>query len=264
MFYFDLFQLISGYSAMFLQIGFFMLFVSICYCVFKPNVKWNYLILSIPIVLIGIGFSFLDPYLNSWDEQYHALVAKNLAEDPSIPVLIKNGTSQLEYRNWTNNHVWLHKQPLFLYQIALSIKLFGANVFAVRLPSILLHTLTTLLCFSIAQRFLSRNFALLTAVLFGVSDYYNEYVSGAIGMDHNDVSFMLLIVFAHFSPKSILDRHKFNDLEIRNHKIAFINNTLKEIENVSPNVGVYYLKTNKELLPNIIFFNKTKTKVALN
>lgn len=481
MFYFDLFQCISSDSALFLKIGFFILFISICYCVFKPNVKWNYIILFIPILLIGIGFAFMDPYLNTWDEQYHALVAKNLSENPSIPVLMENGTSQLEYRNWTNNHVWLHKQPLFLYQIALSIKLFGANIFAVRLPSIILHALTTLLCFSIAKRYLKYNFALLATILFGVSDYYNDYVSGAIGMDHNDVSFMfyvvasfwawlkyqenksikwvyligvlcggailtkwlvglvvfsgwgitiiiferknlaewlnlfkaffisifialpwqiycaiyfpkeyfyelsnnskhftsvvenhggpflfywenmksafgkgdvirwiilaglilflyksfqknknfifavtcflvtylffslaqtklqgyvtivsifgfmmllipfqylfksiqtkfpfkrklkiptvlvmLLIVFVHFSPKSILDRHKFNDLEIRNYKIAFINNTLKEIENVSPNVGVYYLKTNKELLPNILFFNKTKTKVVLN
>lgn len=479
--YINLFNSISPTCINLFLVGLFFLIATIVLFNYQANKKFYYGAMGLSIVFISSGFALIDPYLNSWDEQYHALVAKNLVNNPSVPVLIKNSTSVLDYRNWTNNHVWLHKQPLFLYQIALSIKIFGANVFAVRFPSIILHALTTVLCFSIAKRFLLNNFALLAALLFGVSDYYNDYVSGAIGMDHNDVAFMfyvvasfwawlkyqdskskkwvyligvlsggailtkwlvglvvfsgwgisiiiferknlvdwlnlftaffisilialpwqiycatyfpkeyfyelsnnskhfisvvenhggsvlfywenmkyvfgkgdairwiivvgfilflvkafqknkafvfgatcflvtylffsiaqtklqgyvtivsifgfimllipfqylfnlfetkfpikwslkiprimliLVIIVIHFSPKSILDRHKFNDLEFRNQKISFINTTLKDIENLNPRIAVYCVKTNKDLLPNILFFNKTKTRIILN
>lgn len=157
---------------------------------FKQRRKLSLWLLFAGVCLVGSGFALMDPYLNEWDEQYHALVAKNLSETPLTPVLIRQSLLPMDYKIWIYNHIWLHKQPLFLWQIALSVKLFGANIWAVRFPGILIHALTTLLAFSISRRILSERMAFLAAVLYGCSGYYNDFVSGAIGMDQNDVAFV--------------------------------------------------------------------------
>lgn len=160
----------------------------------KQNKALFNLFFFIGVVFFGLGFSTMDPYLNEWDEQFHALVGMNLADNPLKPVLITKSPVLLSHESWTYNHVWLHKQPLFLWQIALSIKLFGANVIAVRLPSVLLHALTALLLVSIGKRFLKTEFSILAGFLFAYSGYYNDFVSGAIGMDHNDVAFTFYVI----------------------------------------------------------------------
>jgi len=68
-------------------------------------------------------FSFaalLDPFLNIWDERFHALVAKNLIDHPLMPTLYDDPVVDMLYDRWDRWHIWLHKQPLFLWQIALS------------------------------------------------------------------------------------------------------------------------------------------------
>ena len=81
-----------------------------------------------------------DHYLHDWDERYHALVAKNLIQHPLKPTLYDNPLLEYDYRNWSGNHIWLHKQPLPLWFIAFSLWLIGINEMAVRLPSIILST----------------------------------------------------------------------------------------------------------------------------
>lgn len=172
----------------------------------------SYLFLFIGFILIGSGFATIDPYLHEWDEQYHALVAKNFSSDPLHPKLIVHSPIKPDYKNWTYNEIWLHKQPLFLWQIALSIKTFGATIWAVRFPSILLHALTALLVFSIGKRFLKPNLAILACVLFGCSGYYNDYTSGAIGMDHNDVAFVFYVTasfWAWFKYREAINQRKW-------------------------------------------------------
>lgn len=83
--------------------------------------------------------------------------------------------------------------------MAASIKLFGPTIFAVRFPSVILHAVTAIFILSIAKRFLNQKLALLAALLFGLSSYFNDYVSGAIGMDHNDVSFVFYITLSYWS-----------------------------------------------------------------
>lgn len=158
-----------------------------------------YSFLFLGFMLIGSSFALIDPYLNEWDEQYHALVARNLSENPFKPVLIKHSPLELDFTRWTYNHIWLHKQPLFLWQMALSIKIFGANLWAVRFPSILLHALTALMTYSIARRYMSAGFAMMACILFGCSGYYNDFISGAIGMDHNDVAFVFYVTLSFWA-----------------------------------------------------------------
>src|SRR4051812_1318969 len=78
----------------------------------------------------------LDPFLHEWDECFHALVARNMMDHPLVPMLRKGQLLPYDYQQWVGNTVWLHKQPLFLWQMALSMKLFGVSEFALRLPSI--------------------------------------------------------------------------------------------------------------------------------
>ena len=52
-----------------------------------------------------------------------------MMEDPFKPMLIKNPLFPYHYGDWWNCHIWVHKQPLFLWQMALSMKIFGVSTF---------------------------------------------------------------------------------------------------------------------------------------
>lgn len=60
----------------------------------------------------------IDPFLHDWDERFHAIVAKNMITYPFKPMLFVNPVLPYDYRAWCCNHIWVHKQPLFLWQMA--------------------------------------------------------------------------------------------------------------------------------------------------
>ncbi len=155
--------------------------------------------LSLSFLFVGsFGISYfianLDHFLILWDEQYHALVAKHLTQNPLKPILISNPILGFEYRNWTANHIWLHKQPLFLWQMALSIKLFGNSVLAVRLPSIIMHAIIPLFIFRIGKIGINAKAGFYGALLFAVAYFPLELVSGTYTTDHNDVAFLFYVI----------------------------------------------------------------------
>ena len=155
--------------------------------------KVSLVLLLIGSLLLGFAISNLDPFLCMWDEQYHALVAKNLISNPFKPTLYPTPVLDYDYHNWTSNYVWLHKQPLFLWQIALSIKLFGCNELAVRIPSILLHALTSILIYRIGKITYSTKVGYYAAFLFTTLYYPLELVAGKFSTDHNDISFIFYV-----------------------------------------------------------------------
>jgi 4-amino-4-deoxy-L-arabinose transferase len=144
---------------------------------------------------IGLGFFIanLDPFLNLWDEQYHALVAKNMLDNPFKPTLYSTPLLEYDYRNWTGNHIWLHKQPLFLWQIALSLKLFGINELAVRIPSIILHAIATLMIYRIGKISSSDRVGFYGALFFALAYYPLELIAGKFATDHNDLAFLFYV-----------------------------------------------------------------------
>jgi 4-amino-4-deoxy-L-arabinose transferase-like glycosyltransferase len=144
---------------------------------------------------LGLGFFIanLDHFLILWDEQYHALVAKNLTVNPFKPMLYANPLLDYDYKNWTENHIWLHKQPLFLWQIALSLKLFGYSALAVRLPSIFLHAITVLFIYRIGKIASNERIGFYGALFFALAYYPLELVAGKYSTDHNDISFLFYI-----------------------------------------------------------------------
>lgn len=150
---------------------------------------------------LGLGFFIanLDPFLMLWDEQYHALVAKHMTENPFKPTLYSIPLLEYDYRNWTGNHIWLHKQPLFLWQMALSLKIFGFNELAVRLPSIVLHAFATLMIYRIGKISYSDTVGYYGAIFFAVAYYPLELIAGRFSTDHNDVSFLFYITASFWS-----------------------------------------------------------------
>ncbi|MDD2963604.1 MAG: glycosyltransferase family 39 protein [Bacteroidales bacterium] len=142
-------------------------------------------------LLAGVFAASLDPYLNLWDEQFHALVARNLALDPFKPMLYTETPYQVRPGMWTHGTIWLHKQPLFLWQMALFIKVLGPSVWAVRLPSVLLFSLMPLMVFSMGRFFANARVGWIAALLSSTSFFVYELISGRFATDHNDVVFLV-------------------------------------------------------------------------
>lgn len=143
-----------------------------------------------------------DPFLHSWDERFHALVARNMMHSPFKPMLRAFPvTDNFDINEWCCNHIWLHKQPLFMWQMALSMKAFGVNELALRLPSVLMGTMMILLLFRIGQIFTKNNWVSLSAAAFlAFSTFHIRMSAGIWGMDHNDVAhgfYVLAAIWAY-------------------------------------------------------------------
>jgi 4-amino-4-deoxy-L-arabinose transferase len=134
--------------------------------------------------------ALLDPFLNFWDERFHALVAKSMLENPFHPKLyldmpIKEPGSY----SWVYTDTWVHKQPVFLWQIALSFKIFGVSEFTLRLPSIIMATLMILLVYRMAALLMNKNIAYYAALSVAFSWFIINLVSGKEKLEHNDICF---------------------------------------------------------------------------
>lgn len=143
---------------------------------------------------LGLFIAKLDPFLNIWDEQYHALVAKHLVIHPFKPTLFEENPLEYNFKSWIGNHVWLHKPPLFLWQIAISLKLWGINELAVRTPSILLHAATSLIIYRIGKITVNTSVGFYGALFFSVAYYPLELISGRFQTDHNDIAFLFYVI----------------------------------------------------------------------
>ena len=157
---------------------------------------------SIAILLILIcGFLLRlyvagDFYLHDWDERYHALVAKNLMDHPLMPILYEDPVLPYDYRAWGANHIWVHKQPVPLWSMAISMSFFGVNEIALRLPSILLSTLAIFLTFKITSLLFGDKTGLVAAFLHAVHGLIIEVTGGRVATDHIDLFFLFFIELA--------------------------------------------------------------------
>jgi len=150
------------------------------------------LILLASAALFSLG-AILDPFLNIWDERFHALVAKNLMQHPLLPTLYDNPVVTMEYDRWDRYTLWLHKQPLFLWQIALSFKLFGVSEFALRLPNIILGISLVAATYRSAKLIFDTKVAFYASILMLTCTYILELIAGRQELDHNDFTFLAYI-----------------------------------------------------------------------
>jgi len=181
---------------------------------YKNYKKDNYQICIAFIILGGLllrVYTSMDFYLHEWDERYHALVAKNLLQNPLKPMLYTNPLLGYDYKNWTANHIWVHKQPFSLYSMALSMLVFGKNTLALRIPSILLSTTSILASYKIGKILASKKVGVFAAFLFSINGLIIEMTAGRVSTDHIDVFFFSLITIAiYFLLRSVEQKSKIS------------------------------------------------------
>lgn len=164
----------------------------------KEEQAWALFFLVLTGLLIRT-FVSLDPYLHPWDERYHALVAKNMMSHPLLPTLYENPVLPYDYKAWVGNHIWVHKQPIPLWGMSASIKIFGANYFAIRIPSILLSGLGVILLYHIGKRLFNPRVGWFAAFFFAIHGLISELVGGRMPTDHIDVYFSVFVLLAILS-----------------------------------------------------------------
>ena len=156
----------------------------------KGNRRLGLALLLYTAFALRIQMITLDPFLHEWDERYHALVAKHMMEFPFKPMLFLKHILPYNMEDWAYTHIWVHKQPLFLWQMAMSMKIFGVNTIALRLPSAIMGTIMVYLIYEIGRMWVNnRNAAYLAAMIATFSYYPLEMISGWISLDHNDLAF---------------------------------------------------------------------------
>jgi 4-amino-4-deoxy-L-arabinose transferase len=166
---------------------------------FKRKSPWWPLALFVSGFCLASAFALFHPFLHAWDEQFHALVAKNALSDPFRPKLYPENPLGKVSEHWTSANTWLHKQPLFTWMMAFSMKCFGANLYALRLPSILLFSLMPLALYRMVKINYNRLGGFMSALLLLHSAYMLGLVSGKIGTDHNDIVFSAFVLFSFWS-----------------------------------------------------------------
>ncbi|MCB2219057.1 MAG: glycosyltransferase family 39 protein [Bacteroidetes bacterium] len=182
-------------------VGILLIFISLIlgYLSLQAYRKNNFRKAVLWLVVIGLSlrlFIASDRYLHKWDESYHALVAKNMISDPFAPKLYKEALIEYDYRNWTKNHIWLHKQPFPLWTMGASLTIFSHSAFAVRLPSILLGTLGIWIIFLLGARLFNQKAGAIAAFFMATNGLILELTSGRSPTDHIDVFFLSFVLFA--------------------------------------------------------------------
>ncbi|MBO2013055.1 ArnT family glycosyltransferase [Hymenobacter negativus] len=147
-------------------------------------------VLMAAALALRLGIAGLNPFLHDWDERFHALVAKNLLTDWTRPVLRATPVLVYDYRHWCCNSLWLHKPPLFLWQIAGSFWLFGVNELALRLPSAVMGALVIWPIYRLGCLVFSPAVGYYAGLLFALAYYPLELTSGWQSVDHADVAFL--------------------------------------------------------------------------
>ncbi len=172
----------------------------------RNNNKLAMLCLCIAALVLRI-FTAKDGFLHQWDERYHALVAKNLMSDFLTPMLYKNPILPYDYKEWAANHIWLHKQPIPLWSMAISMKLFGISAFSIRIPSLILSTILVPATHGIASILYNKKVAFIAAFLCAINGLIIEQSGGRVATDHIDIYFLC---FIGFSVYTTLLYHKSN------------------------------------------------------
>ncbi len=157
---------------------------------FLMKKNWPVYLLLLGGFLLSISAITRDSYLHPWDERYHALVAQNVMDAPFEPKLYKEAPlDDFPHTEWYRAHIWLHKQPLFLWQMALTMSIFGTDLVAMRLSSALMLLLFAFSVYKASRLYFPKSSFLVTFIA-ATQPYLLLLASGRFGMDHNDIAFI--------------------------------------------------------------------------
>jgi len=190
---FDFYQFYGIIAILLSAAGYFFAFKAFR----KNNINLAITLIILSGLILRIYVSS-DLFLHEWDERYHALVAKNLIRNPLKPVLYAEPLLPYDYRDWACNHIWVHKQPVPLWCMALSMYIFGTNEIALRIPSILLSALAIFFTYYIASYLFDRKVGLLAAFFHSINGLIVEITGGRTATDHTDIFFLCLVELSVF------------------------------------------------------------------
>jgi 4-amino-4-deoxy-L-arabinose transferase-like glycosyltransferase len=165
-----------------------LLFVPAIYLFLRGSDKKAFYWVLAAAFLLRLVAIQLDPFLHDWDERFHAIVAKNMMDNPLVPRLRTAALLPYGYEDWCCNYIWVHKPPLFMWQMALSMKIFGVNLFGLRFPDVLMGTLMVFWIWRLATLWTAdRMVAFSAALLYAASGYMLDLSAGILSLDHNDL-----------------------------------------------------------------------------
>jgi len=152
------------------------------------------------VLLIALSGSLFLEHLGSlnitmYDEVIHANVVRNLAEHCCVPRLHRSDLGT-DWRDWTNNSVWLHKPLLPFFITATGYKILGGSLWALRLPGALFGLSTAALVFYIGRRFFNYSTGLTGLAIFTLSPFTNSLVHGRIFSGFPDLTFVFFDTIA--------------------------------------------------------------------
>lgn len=179
-------------KGIFIFLGAIFLFLSLFYK-HSGRTRLSVFFLFLAAFFIFMFAAVIDPFLHLWDERFHALVAKNLLMHPLKPTLYENPVVAIKSSMWDRSGIWLHKQPLFLWQICFSYKLFGISEFAVRFPGVLLSSFLVIIFYRSGKILVNEKVGYYAAFLLASCNYLFELISGYKGNDQNDVVFLFYV-----------------------------------------------------------------------
>src|SRR5262245_61813028 len=115
---------------------------------------------------------------------------------PLRPTLYEAPLLPYDYREWASNHVWLHKPPLSLWLMALSMAAFGVSEWTVRLPSVLLSTAALYATYLLGRKWKGHDVGLIAAFLQSVNALLVLLAAGWWPTDHVDTAVISLVGLA--------------------------------------------------------------------
>jgi len=146
--------------------------------------------------------------LHLWDESVHAVVAKHMVTNPLTPTLYTHPILAPAPDSWTESGVWLHKPPLTFWLIGVSLATFGTHAIALRLPSLLLSTISVAVTFLIGRRVFDGRIGLLAAAFQAVNGLLVSQSSGRRVADHVDAVLLTCVEFGVLAIVTGLDNRR--------------------------------------------------------
>ncbi len=145
---------------------------------------------------LAVHSIFRDAYLHPWDERFHALVALNAMSEPFHPKLFPLDVIHWwPYEEWYAAYTWLHKQPLFTWQMALFMKVFGTSLAGMRSASVAMYLLLGMAVYQSVKMYFPK-VAYWSALLVFCQPFLLFLVNGRQGIDHNDMAFIAWVALS--------------------------------------------------------------------
>jgi 4-amino-4-deoxy-L-arabinose transferase-like glycosyltransferase len=135
------------------------------------------------VLIVGGSSSLLvrgldSDYITLWDEAIHVNVVQNLMTHCCTPRLHLQDYGS-DFRDWTDNDVWLHKPPLpFFINAGMASLRGGGSLLALRFPSLLFAEGIVVLVFLMGVRFFGLWAGALGAALLAFNHFTSLLVHG--------------------------------------------------------------------------------------